>query len=134
MQISKINCNSGANFQGRLTITNSRKGRVKVFETTPNEDRYLERAFKESFIEPSCHGWVQDKDFETYEGALLDKYGMNLPAHYDEIERPVEAYKPEEFYILSIPGVYKIKHELYNNRVYRNEYGDYYTEHVSDNN
>ena len=134
MQINKINCNSGANFQGRLTITNSRKGRVKVYETSPEMDSYLEDKFNKSFMDNSCHGWVQSGDFAPYEDALLDKYGMNLPAHYGEIERPVEAYKPEEFYIINVPGVYKIKHELYNNRVQRDEFGDYYTKHVADNN
>lgn len=134
MHIKSIQGNFSYNFQGRLTITNSRKGRVRVYETTSDMDRYLEKAFNESFINPSCHGWVQDKDFDTYECALLDKYGMNLPAHYGEIERPVEAYKPEEFYIINVPGVYKIKHELYNNRVQRDEFGDYYTKHVADNN
>ena len=127
-----ISTQYGANpyFQGKLTITNSRKGRVRVFETPPDLDTYLENVFDKCFMDNSCHGWVFSEDIEPYEEVLKHKLGMNLPMRTASMERPIEAYERGKYYILNIPGVYKIKHELYNNHVYRTEYGDYYTKEV----
>ncbi len=129
MQISKIQNYSNLNFDGRLTIADS-KGQKREYDIEEMSDKYLAKVFHECYITDSCHGLVPVEKLRPYENILNKVYGMNIPQRSDSLERPVEAYVPNKFYIINAPGGYKITHELYNNRLVGDVPGDYRTEKI----